>query len=344
METIKLSHGAGGEDMAHLIKAHILRYVAQYPCEVSLADLDDSAIVEGIVFTTDSHTVHPLFFPGGDIGCLAVAGTINDIAVVGGKPLALSCAFVIEEGFLMDDFEKIVQSMGTTTREAGVPIVTGDTKVVEKGAMQQLMVNTSGIGKRAEALDRNFEVAGRRKKKWLVDSNLKAGDTIIVSGPVADHGIALLSFREGYGFETNIQSDVAPLNGLMEEVLKVGGIVSAKDPTRGGLANTVNEFAEKSQVGIELYEESIPINEGTLAACEMLGLDPLSIGNEGKVVLGVVPEMAEDVLTTLRRHPLGKKAEIIGKVTDTRKVVLETVVGGRRILEPPVADPIPRIC
>jgi hydrogenase expression/formation protein HypE len=176
------------------------------------------------------------------------------------------------------------------------------------------------------------------------DSNLDVGDKIIVSGTIADHGIALLSFREGYGFETDIQSDVAPLNGLMETVLQVGGIVAAKDPTRGGLANTVNEFAEKSQVGIKITEDSVPIRKGTLAACEMLGLDPFSIGNEGKVILAVIPEQAHDILAALHKHPLGKDAQIIGEVIRGKKVILETVVGGQRLLEPPIEDPIPRIC
>ncbi len=344
METIQLSHGAGGEDMTRLIKQYILKYFPRFPSEVSLHDLDDAAVINGIVFTTDSHTVKPLFFPGGDIGSLAIAGTINDISVMGAQPVALSCACIIEEGFSLIRFETIIQSLGVTARNASVPIITGDTKVVEKGAIQQFMVNTAAIGQRTRILDKNFEVAGKRKKKWLQDSNLEVGDTIIVSGPIADHGIALLSFREGYGFETHIKSDVAPLNGLMETVLNVGGIVAAKDPTRGGLANTVNEFAEKSQVGIRINEDAVPIREGTLAACEMLGLDPFSIGNEGKVILAVIPEQANDVLMALHKHPLGKDAQIIGEVIKEKKVILETVVGGQRILEPPIEDPIPRIC
>jgi hydrogenase expression/formation protein HypE len=344
MDTIQLSHGAGGEDMTRLIKEYILKNFPSILSEVSLHDLDDSAVINGIVFTTDSHTVKPLFFPGGDIGSLAVAGTINDISVMGAKPLALSCACLIEEGFSLKSFEKIIKSLGGTARSAEVPIITGDTKVVEKGALEQLMITTSAIGTRTKSLDRNFEMAGKRKKKWLQDSNLEVGDKIIVSGTIADHGIALLSFREGYGFETQIKSDVAPLNNLIEGALNVGGIVAAKDPTRGGLANTVNEFAEKSQVGLVINEEAIPIREGTLAACEMLGLDPLSIGNEGKVIIAVIPEQCDDVLKALRGHPLGKDAKIIGEVTKTKKVILETVVGGQRILEPPIEDPIPRIC
>ena len=330
METIQLSHGAGGEDMTRLIKQYILKYFPRFPSEVTLHDLDDAGIIKGIVFTTDSHTVKPLFFPGGDIGSLAIAGTINDISVMGAQPIALSCACIIEEGFSLTYFEKIIRSLGETAQNANVPIITGDTKVVEKGAIQQFMVNTAAIGQRTRILDKNFEVAGKRKKKWLQDSNLEVGDKIIVSGSIADHGIALLSFREGYGFETHIKSDVAPLNGLMETVLQVGGIVAAKDPTRGGLANTVNEFAEKSHVGIRVTEDSVPIREGTRAACEMLGLDPFSIGNEGKVILAVIPEQANDVLMALHKHPLGKDAQIIGRGYQGKKGYFRDRGGGKK--------------
>ena len=343
MKRIELSQGAGGSKTASLIKEYILPYFPDADAEVSLHDLDDSAVINGIVFTTDSHTVKPIFFPGGDIGKLAVAGTVNDIAVMGAKPIALSAGFIIEEGFSLENFEKIVKSMGETANIAGVPIVTGDTKVVENGAIEEIIINTSGIGIESEELKRNMEEVGRGKK-WLQDSSLQPGDKIIINGKIADHGVAILSFREGYGFEANIKSDVFPINKLMEVCLNVGGIVSAKDPTRGGIANALNELAEKSHVGMLIEEERIPINEGTLAACEMLGIDPYAIGNEGKVILGVLKEKAEDVLKEMRRHPLGKDAEIIGEVTEGKDVILETVVGGKRILEAPLGDPVPRIC
>ena len=238
--------------------------------------------------------------------------------------------------------------MGATADKAGVPIVTGDTKVVERGAIQQFMVNTSGIGKRGKALEQNLKEVRRYRrisKRWLLDSNLRKGDVLIVSGNIAEHGVALLSFREGYGFETTIKSDIAPLNGLMEKVLLEGGVVCAKDPTRGGLANTVNEFSEKSKVGIMLHEDAIPVPGGVQSACDMLGIDPLEIGNEGKVVLGVVKQKAEDVLAVMRKHPFGKHAAIIGEATSTvHGVVLETTVGGKRILHKPLGDPVPRIC
>ncbi len=346
---ITLAQGAGGELMDQLIKQNILRFFRrQGNAEVPLTALDDAAVVDDIVFSTDSHTVQPLIFPGGDIGSLAVCGTINDVAVVGGAPLALSAGFIIEEGFPLDTFETIVRSMGRMANKANVPIVTGDTKVVEKGAIQQFMINTSGIGKRSPALEKNIKEVKRHRKfnsRWLLDSNLSAGDTLILSGNIGEHGIALLSFREGYGFETTIHSDIAPLNGLMNVLLSEGGIVSAKDPTRGGLANTVNEFCEKSHVGLLLYEDAIPIPKGVQSACDMLGIDPLEIGNEGKVVLGVVREKADDVLAVLKKHPLGKHAAIIGEATNkVSGVVLQTAVGGKRILRKPLGDPVPRIC
>jgi hydrogenase expression/formation protein HypE len=349
VERIKLSQGAGGELMDILIKEKILKYFVKEDCsEVSLSMLDDAAVINDIVFSTDSHTVQPLIFPGGDIGSLAVSGTINDIAVMGAQPLALSTGFILEEGFSISTFEEIVKSMSEFAEDANVPIITGDTKVVEKGSLQEFMINTSGIGKKSKFLDSNFrEVKKYRpfKQHWLVDSNLEKGDKIIISGNIAEHGIALLSFREGYGFETKIKSDVAPINQLIEIVLNQGGITAAKDPTRGGLANTINEFSEKSHIGITLFEETIPIPEGVRSACDMLGLDPLEIGNEGKVVFGVVKEKAEDVLSIIKKHPLGKNAAIIGECTDKiRGVVLQTTIGGKRILHKPIGDPIPRIC
>jgi len=350
VEKIKLAQGAGGEQMDQLIKEKILKYFGEQTTkgEVSLSMLDDSAVIDDIVFSTDSHTVQPIIFPGGDLGSLAVAGTVNDISVMGAKPIALSSGFIIEEGLDLDVFEIIVKSMSKCANAAGVPIVTGDTKVLEKGAIQDFIINTSGIGKRTMLLDKNIEVVKNFRNfnsRWLLDSNLKNGDVIILSGNIGEHGIALMSYREGYGFETEIKSDVAPINRLMENALMVGGVVSAKDPTRGGLSNTVNEFSEKSKVGILLDEESIPVPTGVRSACDMLGIDPLEIGNEGKVVLGVVKERADDVLKVIKHHPLGKNAAVVGEVTNkVNGVVLETTVGGKRNLHKPIGDPVPRIC
>jgi len=350
-EKIKLAQGAGGELMDTLIKDKILKYFVKKESkltEISLSMLDDSAVIDDIVFSTDSHTVQPLIFPGGDIGSLAICGTINDISVMGARPLALSAGFIIEEGFSTETFEKIVKNMGKYSEDANVPIITGDTKVVEKGAIQEFMINTSGIGKRTSTLDSNIEEVKRHRpfnQRWLVDSNLKKGDVIILSGNIGEHGVALLSFREGYGFDTRIKSDVAPINSLMEKAMSEGGVVSAKDPTRGGLANTINEFSDKSNIGIILEEDTIPIPNGVRSACDMLGIDPLEIGNEGKVVLGVVKEKAEDLLSVIKKHPLGEDAAIVGEATDKVKgVVLQTTIGGKRLLHKPLGDPVPRIC
>jgi hydrogenase expression/formation protein HypE len=348
-DKIKLAQGAGGEMMDSLIKEKILKYfVKKNSSEVTLSMLDDSAVIDDIVFSTDSHTVSPIIFPGGDLGSLAVAGTINDVAVMGAQPIALSAGFIIEEGLSGETFETIVKSMSRCAEEAEVPIITGDTKVVEKGAIQEFMINTSGIGKRTSLLDKNIEIVKSFRKfdsRWLIDSNIKAGDKIILSGNIGEHGIALMSYREGYGFDTEIKSDIAPVNKLMEKALSVGGVVSAKDPTRGGLANTVNEFSEKSKTGILLDEEKIPIPRGVRSACDMLGIDPLEIGNEGKVVIGVVKEKADEVLKVIKSHPLGKNASIIGEATNkVEGVVLDTIVGGKRNLHKPIGDPVPRIC
>jgi len=348
-EKITLSQGAGGELMDKLIKEKILTYFKPLQKgEVPLTMLDDSAVIDDIVFSTDSHTVQPLIFPGGDIGSLAVAGTINDVAVMGAQPIALSSGFIIEEGLSTETFDCIVKSMSETAKLAQIPIITGDTKVVEKSAIQEFMINTSGIGKRTPTLESNISEVKRYRpfnQRWLLDSNLKKGDKIILTGNIGEHGIALMSFREGYGFETQIKSDVAPINKLIKKAMNAGGITAAKDPTRGGLANTVNEFSDKSNIGILLAEETIPIPVGVKSACDMLGIDPLEIGNEGKIVLAVVKEKAEEVLQTIKKHPLGKNAAIIGEATDKVKgVVLDTTVGGKRILHKPIGDPVPRIC
>jgi hydrogenase expression/formation protein HypE len=343
MNTIDLAHGAGGKRMAQLLRDHVLCSFRSAKAEVPLHALDDAAVIDNIVFTTDSHTVQPIFFPGGDIGRLAVAGTVNDIAALGACPIAMASAMVIEEGFSARDFAKIIASMAATAAEADVEIVTGDTKVVEKGGLRDIVVTTSAIGKRYPSLDQNFAAAGR-KQRWLLDSSLRLGDRIIINGPIADHGIAVISRRDDYGFSGTVRSDVAPLNSLVERALEQGGVVAAKDATRGGIANALNEMAEKSGVGIRLCEEKIPIRGETQAACDMLGIDPLSIGNEGKMLLGIDPRFVDTVLAVLRAHPYGRDAAEIGEVVEGKRVTLETTVGGRRFVEMPAGDPIPRIC
>ena len=255
---------------------------------------------------------------------------------------------ILEEGLEIETLEKVMRSIGECSKLASVPVVTGDTKVMESGALDKMVIATSAIGKRSPSMDHDLEVSRSYRNvssRWLTDDNLAENDVIIVTGTLGDHGIALLSFREGYGFETKVKSDIAPLNGIIEDVLKVGGAVSMKDPTRGGFANAINEWSSKSHIGIEIEESAVPISEPVKSACELLGLDPFSIGNEGKAIIGCVPEMADDILKELRKHPLGKNAAIVGKATKRfERVVLRTEVGGYRILETPVGDPVPRIC
>ena len=334
--------------MQEFLSKHVTSHFPKMNAEVPLDSMDESAVVDDIVFTIDGHTVKPLFFPGGDIGKISVAGTVNDVSVMGATPLALGCSVIIEEGLDMDVVDRVMESMGRTAADCGVPIATGDTKVVENGAVDQMVMSTTAIGKRSPYLDSNLAKAAEYrevKNRWCTDSSVRPGDAIIVSGYLGDHGVALLSFREGYGFDSEIQSDVAPLNKMIAEGLKTGGIVAMKDPTRGGLANTLNEWCNKSHVGMDIDFASIPLRDGVVNACDLLGIDPLCIGNEGKAVIGVVPEMAEEVLKALRTTPEGKNAAIIGYAVDgPERVVLRTEIGGKRILEAPAGDPVPRIC
>lgn len=335
---ILLSHGAGGEMMNRLIADSILKNLSVRNLgEVGLSDLDDGASISmgdtEIVISTDSYIVSPIFFPGGDIGKLAACGTINDISMMGAKPLALSLAIIIEEGFETSELERIIQSIDEVCRNTGVSVITGDTKVMQKGKLDKIVINTTGIGfaERGEVVN---------------DSNLSPGDKIILSGTIGDHGVSLLSFREGFGFETTLQSDVAPLWHMVEKALKVGGIKAMRDPTRGGLASTLNDWARKSKTGIIIHEENIPLKPEVTAASRMLGIDPYTVANEGKAVIGVRSDKAEEMLSVLRSTEEGKDAVIIGEVVDryNGKVILETIVGGRRIMEPPVGDPVPRVC
>ncbi|RMF30798.1 MAG: hydrogenase expression/formation protein HypE [Candidatus Nitrosothermus koennekii] len=324
---------------------HILKFIKPYlKFDVPLNVLDDAGVYNNIVISTDTYTIKPLFFNGGDIGRLAISGTVNDISVIGGKPIALSLALIIEEGFSLEELDKILESIDMTCKEADVDIITGDTKVVEKGALDKLMLNTSGIGIRNPFLDDNISYINRGTK-WLLDSNIKDGDKIIISGSIADHGMSILSAREGYEFESDIRSDVMPLNKVIDEALRIKGVVSIKDPTRGGIANLLNEWSEKSNIGIMIYEDNIPIKENVRAACSFLGLDPLEIGNEGKICLAVTPEKAEKILDAIKSFDGCGDASIIGEATNEFDVVaMRTIVGGTRIISKPAGDPVPRIC
>ncbi len=337
-ESVTIEDGSGGRAMMSLIREVILKNITKWgKGGVTLRDLDDSgSVVWGdleIVLTTDAHTVKPLFFPGGNIGTLAAAGTLNDISVMGVKPLAMSCSMVLEEGFPRSDLEDIVSSMNHVLEEVDVDLITGDTKVVERGDLDRMVITTSAIG-----------VSPRGSV--IRDSGLRPGDKIIVSGSVGDHGIVVLSAREEFDFGLRTRSDVGPIWEVVDAAIQVGGVTAMKDPTRGGLANALNELAEKSKVGMEIREGRIPVKEDILAAAEMLGVDPYSITNEGKVVIGVAADMAESVLSAVRSTGRGIEAAIIGEAVSHHpgQVVMETLVGGRRLMEPPIGDPAPRIC
>jgi len=350
-EKITMLHGAGGTVMHKLVKNYMVRYFGGLgnAAEVPLEAMDDAAVIGDVVFKSDSHAVKPIFFPGGDIGRLAVSGTVNDISAMGAQPYALACGFILEEGLPITDLERILASMRDTCVEAGVGIVTGDTKVVEKGALGGLVMNLSGIGRRTPALDNDLKVARQFRSvaaRWTLDSNLAAGDKIILTGTIGDHGLAVLSAQQGLKFGSEIKSDVRPLNRMTQCLLgEVGGVVAIKDPTRGGLADALNEWAEKSKVGILIHEDKVPIRQDVQAACDMLGLDPLEVGNEGKYIIGVVAQKAEEALKFLKHTEEGKNAQIIGEATTEFKgVAMQTQVGGKRIIARPVGDPVPRIC
>jgi hydrogenase expression/formation protein HypE len=285
-----------------------------------------------LAFTTDSYTVNPIFFPGGDIGKLAVCGTVNDLAMNGARPLYLSLAFIIEEGLPLAELAKIVKSAHQAASEAGVEIVTGDTKVVNQGSADKLFINTSGIGVIAEGID----IAG---------ANARPGDKVIVNGPIGDHGIAIMSQREGIAFQVPIASDCAPLNRLVAEFVSPN-VRCLRDPTRGGLAATLNELADQSRVGIRIDEASLPVKEAVRAACELLGFDPLYIANEGKLVAIVAPDDADRILAIMRQHKYGAEAAIIGEVVSehTGRVIMKTRLGSSRIVDMPVGELLPRIC
>jgi hydrogenase expression/formation protein HypE len=336
---VLLAHGAGGTLMVELIKSLILRNVSRRRVfdGVGLDDMDDGATIPlgdyEIVLSMDGHTVDPIFFPGGDIGRLAAAGTINDLAVMGARPLAIMDSMVVEEGFPLSDLERIIKSMNETVEEVGAAIIHGDFKVMPKGKVDKIVISTAGVGL-------------AEKGKVLRDSNLKPRDKVIVTGFVGDHGIALASVREGIEFEADIKSDVAPIWDVIEAALKVGGVHAAKDPTRGGLSMALNEMASKSSLSIWVRERDIPIREEVKAASEMLGLNPLEVTCEGIAVLVVDSSMAEEVLDAIRKTRHGSCASIIGEVKKepARRVVLETIVGGKKLLEPPLGEPTPRVC
>ncbi len=332
-DTIAQKHGAGGPAMRALIEQVFVKGLG--PSGAALATMDDGAVIplgdRSLVLTTDSYVIKPPFFPGGDIGRLAISGTVNDLAMMGAtQPLGLTCAVVIEAGFALADLERIRDSMAATCQEAGASIVTGDTKVMGKGELDGIIINTAGVG---------------WAERVVSDRGLRPGDRIIVTGSVGDHGFAVMSVRHNLQLEGGLLSDVAPLNGLVRAALTAGEIHAMKDPTRGGLASALHEMAGKSGVGIVLDEAEIPVRAQVRAASELLGIDPLHVANEGKAVMGVAAHAVEPVLQALRNHPLGREASVIGTCTSERvgSVILDTGFG-RRLLAEPEGELLPRIC
>lgn len=337
---VDMAHGSGGRAMAQLIDELFARHLGnEY-----LGQGDDGAVLpatgEGrLVMATDAHVVSPLFFPGGDIGCLSVHGTINDVAVMGAKPLYLAASFILEEGFPLGDLARIVQSMAAAARDAGVPVVTGDTKVVERGKGDGVFITTTGVG----VVPPGRELSGRRARP---------GDRILVSGTLGDHGMAIMAERESLGFEgvggnSPIVSDTAALHGLIEALLATGADIRVlRDPTRGGLATTLNEIARQSGVGMMLQEKALPVKPAVNAACELLGLDPLYVANEGKLLAICAPGDADTLLSAMRAHPLGLEAALVGEVhtDDHHFVQMTTAFGGRRIVDWLSGEQLPRIC
>jgi hydrogenase expression/formation protein HypE len=333
-DKIMLDHGSGGK-MAHQMIKDLLLPEFDNPI---LARMDDSAVFSAEsgrwAFSTDSYTVDPIFFPGGDIGDLAVNGTVNDVAMSGAKPRYLSLALIIEEGLPVADFEKILKSIGTAARTAEVSIVTGDTKVVPKGAADKIFINTAGIGVVPEGID-------------ISGYNARPGDVVLLSGTIADHGITVLTQREGLSFASDVASDTAPLNHLIQRMLAVcPDIHVLRDPTRGGLGTTLNEIAEQSRVGVKIYEEKIPVRPSVAGVCELLGFDPLYLANEGKLVAFVPGEHAGAVLEVMQADDLGREACIIGEAVEESpgKVFMQTRIGGMRIVDMLTGEQLPRIC
>ncbi|OIP28367.1 MAG: hydrogenase expression/formation protein HypE [Chloroflexi bacterium CG15_BIG_FIL_POST_REV_8_21_14_020_46_15] len=332
-EVILLAHGSGGKLSHDLVKKKLLPFLAN----PALNKLDDSAVFEAsgrLAFTTDSYVVNPIFFPGGDIGKLAVCGTVNDLAMSGAKPMYLSLSIIAEEGLPMGELEQIIQSIKRAAEEAEVQIITGDTKVVNQGQTDKLFVNTAGIG----LIPPGIDISG---------ANAKAGDKVILSGTIGDHGIAIMSQREGLKFSVPVESDCAPLNKLVAQMLVASPRIHClRDPTRGGLATTLNEFARQSHVGIVIEENKIPVKDGVRAACELLGLDPIYVANEGKLVAIVEPDDADKILAPMKQNGYGRDAAIIGEVISEHpgRVIMKTKLGSSRIVDMLSGELLPRIC
>jgi len=330
---VSIAHGGGGTRMQALLRQTVFPLLG----ESVLLDAEDAACIslpEGkVAFTTDSFVVKPLFFPGGDIGKLAVCGTVNDLAMVGATPLYLTLGLILEEGLSFDVLEKVLVSVALWAKEAGVRVIAGDTKVVEKGMADRMYINTAGLGVVPEGREVSIKGAG-------------PGDVLVVNGFIGDHGIAVLSDREAFSFESNLESDCAPLNALVEAMMKAGEVHSLRDPTRGGLAAALKEMATASECAFELEESEIPVRDQVRAICEMLGLDPMYVANEGRLLAAVPESSGNAIVEVMKAHPLGTDTRIIGRVIEGRKgeVSVRTSIGSHRIVRMPSGEQLPRIC
>lgn len=342
-DIIRLAHGAGG-----ILQEKLINFITQdIPIKninngIGVEELDDGATMpladydKEIVFTADGHTVYPLFFPGGDLGKLSVCGTVNDVLMMGAQPLGLTSCVIIEEGFEFSQLDKIVKSFNKTAEQANIAVIAGDTKVMPKGTLQEIIITTSGIGIKPKGLK-------------VADNNLQVGDKIIITGSIGDHGTALMAKREGMNISTDLKSDVGLLTGIYEAIksdINQGKVHAMKDPTRGGLSGALNHWASKSNVSIWIKEKKVPIKKQVSAICDMLGLDPFNIASEGRALLAVDPAFADEILQRIRSVKSGSEAKILGDVKkeNPKRVLLETVVGGTRFIDMPLGEPIPRIC
>jgi hydrogenase expression/formation protein HypE len=335
---VTLKQGGGGRAMRALIEKLFIREFAAMPFEgVGLAAMDDGAAIpigdEFLIVTTDSHVIHPIFFPGGDIGRISISGTVNDLTMMGAtRILGITCGVILEEGFPIDQLEAIQRSLVDTCKEAGTVVITGDTKVMGRGEIDGIVINTTGVA---------------MAKRVVRDNGLRAGDKIVVTGTIGDHGLAVMAARHGLELEGDLVSDVAPINTLITRVLEAlpNAITAMKDPTRGGLSSALHEMAQKSGVGVVLREQDVPLTDAVRSTGEILGIDPLHVANEGKAVIGVRPEDADALIALLREHPLGKNAAIVGTCISERpgSIILDTGFG-RRLLAEPEGEPLPRIC
>ncbi|MDU8923717.1 hydrogenase expression/formation protein HypE [Pasteurellaceae bacterium LIM206] len=333
---ITMAHGNGGAAMQQLIRDYFVQafanpILAQGEDQARLPLAELNALGGQLAFSTDSFVIDPIFFPGGNIGKLAVCGTANDVAVCGAVPKYLSCGFILEEGLPLEELKQIIQAMADTCRQAGIQVVTGDTKVVQKGAADKIFINTGGIGVIPSALD------------WGMH-RIEAGDRVIVSGTLGDHGATILNLRENLGVQTDLRSDCAVLTPLIDLLRPIEGIKAVRDATRGGVNAVLHEFARARRLGMQIYEDDLPVRREVRGICEILGLEALNFANEGKLVIVAKAEKTQQIVTALRSHELGKNAAVIGEVTDDKKVRLVGIFGQSRLLDLPTNEPLPRIC